>query len=136
MSEKRTGGCLCGGIRYELDWPAQAMVVCHCRDCQKQSGTAFSVVGVAKREALRIVGALKTFTHPGSTGQDVNRQFCPDCGSPILTDTAAARKQGIIFFKAGTLDRTTDLAPTVHYWTSSAQPWFTLPEGVTCLDTQ
>jgi hypothetical protein len=136
LGEKRTGGCLCGGVRYELDWPAKAMVVCHCTDCQKQAGTAFSVVGVAARDGLRVSGALQTFTHPGSSGQDVNRKFCPICGSPILTDTAAARKQGIVFFKAGTLDETRDLAPTVHYWTQSAQTWFTLPAGVTCLEQQ
>jgi hypothetical protein len=41
-----------------------------------------------------------------------------------------------VFFKAGTLDETRDLAPTVHYWTQSAQTWFTLPAGVTCLEQQ
>ena len=136
MTVKRTGGCLCGAVRYEVTWPPKAMVVCHCTDCQKQAGTAFSVVGVAGREDLRLTGALETFTHPGSSGQDVNRKFCPTCGSPVLTDTAAAREQGIIFFKAGTLDVTADLVPTVHYWTQSAQGWFPLPEGVTCLEKQ
>jgi len=136
MTERRTGGCLCGKIRYELDWPPQALVVCHCRDCQKQAGTAFSVVGVASRDALHVTGELRTFTHPGSSGQDVNRRFCPDCGSPVLTDTEAARRQDIIFFKAGTLDETADLVPTVHYWTGSAQHWFSLPSGVTCLERQ
>ncbi|MDE2597140.1 MAG: GFA family protein [Sphingomonadales bacterium] len=136
MTGKRSGGCLCGAVRYELDWPAKAMVVCHCRDCQKQAGTAFSVVGVAKRDAFAVRGELATFTHPGSSGQDVNRKFCPHCGSPVLTDTAAAREQGIVFFKAGTLDDTADLAPTVHYWTQSAQRWFALPAGVTCLEKQ
>jgi hypothetical protein len=136
MSERRGGGCLCGAVRYELDWPAKALVVCHCTDCQKQAGTAFSVVGVARRESLQVRGHLATFTHPGSSGEDVNRKFCPNCGSPILTDTAAARQQGIVFFKAGTLDETADLAPTVHYWTQSAQHWFEIPAGVTCLEKQ
>ena len=136
MSAKRSGGCLCGAVRYELDWPAKSLVVCHCTDCQKQAGTAFSVVGVARREALQVRGELATFTHPGSSGQEVNRQFCPRCGSPILTDTEAARQQGIVFFKAGTLDETADLAPTVHFWTRSAQPWFEIPAGVTCREQQ
>jgi len=134
--EKRTGGCLCGAVRYELDWPAQAIVVCHCRDCQKQAGSAFSVVGVARREGLRVFGELRTFTHPGSSGEAVNRKFCADCGSPILTDTAAARRDGIVFFKAGTLDETADLVPTVHFWMRSAQAWFAVPEGDKCLDKQ
>ncbi len=136
MSEARTGGCLCGAVRYAVDWPAQAMVVCHCSDCQKQAGSAFSVVGVAKRDAIRVTGELTTFAHPGSSGQTVERRFCARCGSPILTETAAARAQGIVFFKAGTLDETADLAPTVHYWMRSAHHWFAVPEGVTCLEQQ
>jgi len=136
MSETRTGGCLCGAIRYVVDWPPKAMVVCHCSDCQKQAGSAFSVVGVAKREGIRVSGALSTFTHPGSSGQTVERKFCGKCGSPIVTDTAAAREQGIVFFKAGTLDETTDLSPTVHYWLGSAQHWVPIPDGVTCLEAQ
>lgn len=136
MTEKRSGGCLCGAVRYELPWPPKALVVCHCSDCQKQAGTAFSVVGVTGRDDMRLVGELHTFSHPGSSGQTVNRKFCGNCGSPVLTDTAAARDQGIIFFKAGTLDATGDLVPTVHYWISSAQRWFDIPAGVTCLEQQ
>lgn len=136
MTEKRTGGCLCGAVRYEVEWPPQAMVVCHCTDCQKQAGSAFSVVGVAKQGAIKVSGELATFTHPGSSGQTVERRFCDRCGSPVLTETAAAREQGIVFFKAGTLDETADLAPTVHYWTRSAQHWVPLPAGVTCLEKQ
>ena len=136
MTDKRTGGCLCGSVRYDMPWPPKALVVCHCTDCQKQAGTAFSVVGVAGRDDLHVLGELQTFSHPGSSGETVNRKFCGNCGSPILTDTAAARDQGIIFFKAGTLDRIDDLAPSVHYWTRSAQPWFAIPAGVTCLEKQ
>jgi hypothetical protein len=136
MSEKRSGGCLCGAVRYEMPWPPKAVVVCHCSDCQKQAGTAFSVVGVARRDDLVVSGDLQTFSHPGSSGQTVNRKFCGNCGSPILTDTAAARDQDIIFFKAGTLDQSADLKPTVHYWTRSAQHWFEVPAGVTCLEKQ
>ena len=136
MSGKRTGGCLCGAVRYEVEWPAKGMVVCHCTDCQKQAGTAFSVVGVARRDGLAVNGELATFTHPGSSGQDVIRKFCPRCGSPVLTDTAAARDQGIVFFKAGPLDKTDDLEPTTHFWTRSAQHWFAIPENVTCLERQ
>jgi hypothetical protein len=132
----RTGGCLCGKVRYEVAWPAAAIVVCHCSDCQKQAGTAFSVVGVTPRDGIRVTGQLETFSHPGSSGQTVNRKFCGTCGSPVLTDTDAARADGIIFFKAGTLDRTDDLAPTVHYWTRSAQGWVPIPDGVTCLEQQ
>lgn len=136
MSALRTGGCLCGAVRYKVAWPPRDLVVCHCTDCQKQAGTAFSVVGVSAREGLQVRGELETFSHPGSSGQTVERRFCGNCGSPILTDTPAAREQGILFFKAGTLDQTSDLEPTTHFWTRSAQPWFSIPGGVTCLEKQ
>ena len=136
MSGKREGGCLCGAVRYEVQWPPQALVVCHCTDCQKQSGGAVSVVGYVARDDLQSRGKMEVYTQPGTTGQNVYRHFCPKCGSPILTDTDRARENNIIFFKAGTLDKTSDLAPTIHYWTQSAQTWLIMPEGVTCLEQQ
>ena len=113
MTVKRTGGCLCGAVRYEVAWPPKAMVVCHCTDCQKQAGTAFSVVGVAGRDDLRLTGALETFTHPGSTGQDVNRKFCPTCGSPVLTETFERTANASLSRNAHADDRFTSSAPLV-----------------------
>ena len=54
----------------------------------------------------------------------------------MLTDTPGARKDDIIFVKAGTLDDVSILKPTTHYWTKSAQPWVKLPEGVELLVQQ
>ncbi|MEN3950480.1 GFA family protein [Iodidimonas sp. SYSU 1G8] len=128
MSE-RTGGCLCGSVRYTLAADPPAVVVCHCRNCQKQAGSALSVVAVFARPALTLTGTTKVYEDRGTSGQAVYRTFCPACGSPVLTDTPQAKEQGIIFIKAGTLDDVSDLNPTAHYWTGSAQPWFTIPEG-------
>lgn len=55
------------------------------------------------------------------------RNFCPECGSPVITDTERAREQGIIFIKAGTLDDPTDPKPTTHYWAKRAHGWFVMP---------
>jgi hypothetical protein len=124
---QRTGGCLCGNIRYSVSAEPLAVVVCHCRNCQKQAGSALSVVAVFPRAALELSGVPKVFQDRGTSGQAVYRNFCPDCGSPLLTDTPRAREQGIIFIKAGTLDDVSDLRPRAHYWTRSAQPWFVMP---------
>jgi len=77
---------------------------------------------------LRLDGALKTFEDRGTTGQPVYRRFCPECGSPILTDTPTAEGQGVIFIKGGTLDDAQDLLPSTHYWTERAHRWITFPE--------
>lgn len=136
MSEVRHGGCLCGAVRYEAEWPPLATVVCHCRNCQKQAGSALSVVGVLRRDGLRLVGQLTTYQDLGASGQPVYRKFCGQCGSPVITDTPDAEAKGVIFIKAGTLDETADLAPSLHYWTRSAQGWLTLPDDIECLEAQ
>ncbi len=123
----RTGGCLCGHVRYTVASDLLAVVVCHCRNCQKQAGSALSVVAVAPLDAVTVTGTLKIYEDKGTSGQTVYRNFCPDCGSPVLTDTPQARGQGMIFIKAGTLDDVSDLKPTAHYWARSAQPWFVMP---------
>lgn len=127
MTERRHGGCLCGAVRYSVAWPPLAQATCSCRNCQKQAGSALSVVLVFGRDAVQLTGELRTFLDRGSSGQDVHRQFCPACGSPVLTDTPRAREQDILFVKGGTLDETGDLQPETHYWQASAQHWMIYP---------
>ena len=126
LPQTRAGGCLCGNVRYTVSVRPLATVVCHCRHCQKQAGSALSVVAVFERSALRLQGELTIYEDRGTSCQKVFRQFCGRCGSPVLTDTERAREQGIIFVKAGTLDDVSDLKPTT-YWVQSAQTWVPLP---------
>lgn len=125
----REGGCLCGAVRYQVEWPPAMLVTCACTNCQKQSGGAVSVVAAVARDTLDCQGELKTYQDTGSSGNPVYRQFCPQCGSAVLTDTDAARAQGMIFVKAGTLDDTSDLDPKIHCWAGSGQAWLAYPEG-------
>jgi len=135
-AQTRTGGCLCGKIRYRVPAQPLATVICHCRHCQKQAGSAFSVVAVFARDELHIEGSLCIFEDRGTSGQKVFRQFCGSCGSPVLTDTERAREQGLIFVKAGTFDDVSDLEPTTHYWTKHAHHWLPLPSGVELKDQE
>lgn len=132
----REGGCLCGHIRYAIAWPPKILVTCSCTDCQKQSGGAVSVVAAVDRGALQQSGTCKTYTGVGSSGHPVYRMFCPECGSAVFTETDKARQEGLIFVKAGTLDHTQDLNPTIHCWTASAQKWLSFPEGDTIMQHQ
>ncbi len=127
------GGCLCGRVRYRIEGEPLAVVACHCRNCQRQSGSALSLVVVVPRSSLAIEGTLKTFQDRGTSGQPVYRRFCPECGSPLLTDTPAAEAQNVIFIKGGTLDEAEDLVPTTHYWTERAHGWIAFPDGCTVL---
>src|SRR5437868_9864366 len=78
-----SGGCLCGKVRYSSNADPVMTAVCHCRNCQKQAGTAFSIIVGIPRANLSVTGALKDFVDKGDSGLPVHRNFCPDCGSPV-----------------------------------------------------
>ncbi len=126
MPEMR-GGCLCGRIRYSADAEPVFLAVCHCKNCQKQAGTAFSVVVGIPKSAMSIDGQLKTYHDRGDSGQPVLRNFCPECGSPITSDVAAMPE--LTFIKAGTLDDTSWLDPKMHVYCDSAQQWTPIPDA-------
>jgi hypothetical protein len=123
-----TGGCMCGQVRYSATADAVFTGVCHCKHCQKLTGSAFSVgVGVPKT-ALSIQGSLKEFQFKGGSGQVVSLQSCPNCGSPIFSEAAAL--PGISIIRAGTLDDTSSLKPTMEIFCDEAQTWVGLEGGM------
>ncbi|MDC0886280.1 GFA family protein [Altererythrobacter sp.] len=132
MSDAKTGGCLCGAVRYTMSAEPAMAVNCHCQHCQKQSGSAFSTIIGVPQEALSIDGAFKTYDDRGESGEAVLRDFCESCGSPLFSRVAAA--PGLIFVKVGTLDDTSDFEPAMHLWTKSKQSWVDLT-GETAFET-
>jgi hypothetical protein len=119
---KVEGRCLCGAVSYSSGADPLFTAVCHCRDCQRQTGTAFSVVVGVPADAFELRGELGTHMTVGDDhGRNVHRRFCPECGSPVLTESDAM--PGVIVIKAGTLDDPSWLEPQVEVWGSSAQPW-------------
>jgi hypothetical protein len=116
------GSCLCGCISYSCDAEPVLTAICHCRHCQKQTGTSFSLLVAVPKGSLRIEGqTLKTFDDVGESGLPVLRRFCGNCGSPIVTDVEAM--PGLEFIKAGTLENTSGLKPTMEVWCETAQGW-------------
>jgi hypothetical protein len=116
-----SGGCLCGAVRYSAETDPAFTAVCHCRNCQKQTGTASSVIVGLPAGSLAISGTLKTFRDTGDSGKAVYRRFCPACGSPVVTDVEVM--PALTFLKAGTLDDAGWLAPVMEIYCDSAQPW-------------
>lgn len=122
-----TGRCLCGAVTYELAGDLIATAVCHCDHCQRQGGAAFSVNLIAHESQLTIHGELKTYIETGENndGEYVRRRFCPECGSPIVSEIA--QPPGLIAVKAGTLIDKSGINPTVEAWCVDKQPWVALP---------
>ena len=119
---KLDGHCLCGAITYECDADPIATAICHCSECQHQTGTAFSMVVGVPSDELHIKGTPKVFETMGDDrGAPAYRNFCADCGSPIMSILADV--DGVAWIKAGTLDDASWLKPQLELWTDSAQPW-------------
>jgi len=126
MVEIRRGGCQCGHIRYELSDAPLGLAVCHCKACQKQSGSAFGMSLAVGEGAFRLrSGTLKSFQVVCDSGRIKTCAFCPECGTRIFHQT-----ENGMSVKAGTLDDTSSLSPDSHYWTTTKQPWVSVPEDV------
>jgi hypothetical protein len=136
LGETRSGGCLCGSVRYQIPWPPLGMMACHCTHCQKQSGSALSTIAMVPRAAVELTGTLTEYQDHGESGGSVLRRFCGKCGSPIISDIPQEGLKDFLFIKTGSLDDTSGANPTSHLWTKSAQEWFVFPEGVAMVEKQ
>jgi hypothetical protein len=118
----RTGHCLCGAITYGFEGEPAAVVLCHCDDCQRHSGAAFSFNVVVPRAALLVEGSPRVHKTTGTeSGHPRERLFCGECGSPLFT--MMAEQPEIAIIKAGTLDDRSGLVPTAEVWCRREHEW-------------
>jgi hypothetical protein len=118
------GGCLCGDVRYSASGEPAVTSICHCRDCQKQTGSAFVEVVAVPNEAFSIEGMLHTYTNAGDSGRRLHRRFCPRCGTAVLIE--AEGFPGLTLIMGGTLDDPSWLKPSMALFCDSAQPWLSI----------
>jgi hypothetical protein len=121
---KLDGHCLCGSVSYSCEAEPLFAAICHCKNCQRQTGTSFSLVVGVPDEALKIEGdTLGTIGTRGDEhpDRDSHRSFCTACGSPIVTRTESLA--GVAILKAGTLNDTSWIEPQIEVWGESAQEW-------------
>jgi len=117
-----TGGCACGAIRYESVTEPVLMVHCHYRDCQRSSGGPFSSFVIVPSDTFKLLqGSLRFYESPSHAGGKTHRGFCPDCGSPIMAQSAVNRDVAAIW--TASLDDPTWFNPQMDVWTSDAHPW-------------
>ena len=136
VSPGQEGGCQCGAIRYRLLRAPIALYACHCRDCQKQSASAFGMSMWVARDAIEFRGAEpRIYSTRGGSGREKHCAFCGDCGTRLYHATGGGRAP--LSVKAGSLDDTSGLTPTCHLWTKRAQPW-TAPmrENALCFEAE
>lgn len=124
------GGCTCRAIRYELRSAPLFVHCCHCRWCQRETGSAFVINALL--EADRVVltaGTPNVVLTPSNSGKGQKISRCPTCCVAVWSNYAGGR-DAIRFVRVGTLDEPDRLPPDIHIYTASKQPWVVLPEGV------
>ena len=124
-----TGACHCGQIAFEAEIGEGDVAVCHCADCQKQSGSVFRANVSAPAAHFRLLrGTPKTYIKTADSGARRAHAFCPDCGAPIYaTDPVGPKAYSL---RIGTLAQRYDLKPPKRQiWCDSAQPWALLDSG-------
>jgi len=135
MKLPQSGSCQCGQVRYSLTREPVGVHICHCTECQKQSGSAFSMTLTVKHDGVKVVkGALKSFTRVADSGRKMQCFFCPECGTRIYH--AGEVDPDLLRLKPGTLDDTSWLKPIRQFWTQSRQPWLDLPSGLQPFEKQ
>lgn len=127
----RKGACTCGHLRYQITESPLIVHGCHCRDCQKSSGSAFAINALIEADQVEVLSGETeeiTVPTPSGTGQDITR--CAKCKVAVWSvyNMGGLRKH-LNFIRVGTLDNPDEFPPDVHIFTKSKQPWVILPEG-------
>lgn len=131
--QERTGGCLCGQVRYRLTGEPVATRICWCRDCQHiaGNGTANTLFPSA---AIEVTGTPADYQRTADSGQQVRRRFCARCGCHLFADSTG--RPGFTVVRVGTLDEPSSVQPSANIWSGSAPGWACLDERLDRLQGQ
>ena len=128
------GGCTCRSVRYRFAVRPMFVNCCHCRWCQRESGSAFAVNAMVETERLEILsGAPETIDTPSNSGKGQLVVRCPACRVALWSHYAGAAMK-IAFIRVGTLDEPDRLPPDIHIFTASKQPWVVLPPDTPAME--
>ena len=119
------GGCLCGGVRYEITAPFSTARYCHCTRCQRRTGTASSANGLVPSSGFRLLSgreAVRSFEPP--TG--VPKLFCSICGSALFS--RAPQDPDRLGIRLGAFDDDPGIRPSLRQFVAYAAPWEPIPD--------
>jgi len=129
MPETFDGRCACGELRFRMTSGPMAVHCCHCLDCQRQTGSAFVLNALIETARVPVLaGQPVRFEVPTDSGRPHGIYRCPTCGVAVWSEYGGIG--ALRFVRVGTLEDPTALAPTVHIYTRSKQPWIVLPAGI------
>ena len=128
MQKSYMGGCLCGAVRYELIGVPERLYACYCKECQRQSESAFGMTLLVKENGLKVSGELKKFERISDGSNWVTAYFCPNCGVRIYGIPRYVK--GIFSLKPDKLDDNNRLRPSAMLRLKRAQTLCDIPEIV------
>ena len=123
------GGCTCRSVRYRMQTPPLFVHCCHCRWCQRETGSAFALNAMIEADRVVVLkGEPQIVDTPSNSGRGQKIARCPTCWIALWSNYAGAG-DAIRFLRVGTLDDPDRLPPDIHIFTSTKQPWVTLAPG-------
>jgi hypothetical protein len=134
MSEAATesfdGACTCGEVRYQMTSRPLFVHCCHCRWCQRETGSAFVLNAMIEAKRVEVpAGQPEAVLTPTKSGRGQKIWRCPRCRVAVWSNYARGG-DALHFVRVGTLLEPDRLPPDIHIYTSTKQPWIVLPAGV------
>ncbi|MDA0341525.1 MAG: GFA family protein [Proteobacteria bacterium] len=129
-AETHAGRCTCGGVKYRMTSKPLFVHCCHCRWCQRETGSAFALNAMIEADRVELLaGAPEAVTVETQSGGGQKIFRCPTCRVTVWSNYLRAGEK-LRFVRVGTLEEPGRLAPEIHIHTVSKQPWVALPDGV------
>ena len=120
------GGCTCGAVRYRMTDAPLFVHCCHCRWCQRETGSAFALNAMIEADRVQLLrGAPEVVVTPSASGKGQRISRCPQCRIALWSNYAGAG-DAVRFVRVGTLDAPDRCPPDIHIFTASKQPWVVL----------
>ena len=114
---KLSGKCLCGNISFSGDAEIARAGNCHCTDCRNATGAAYATLVTVAEDAMTVTGTPKVYRHKADSGSDMEKVFCPDCGSQLFARNSS--RPGMLSIRAGVLDQTDEVKPAFNVFLDS-----------------
>ena len=127
-----SGGCLCGGVRYEISGPLRQALNCHCSMCRKAQGAAFRSRAVVESAHFRFAQGEQLVRYYESSPGNF-RGFCSTCGAPI--HSKFSNRPDILGLPLGGLDQDPGIRPALHVFVGSKAPWHQISDALPQYDT-
>jgi hypothetical protein len=124
------GACTCRAIRYRMTSAPLFVHCCHCRWCQRETGSAFALNALIEADRVELLsGEPELVSTPSNSGKGQKIARCPVCRVAVWSNYAGAG-DAVRFVRVGTLLQPDRLPPDIHIFTSTKQPWVVIPQGM------